>query len=59
MKYGIKSNIHIPGDIKTKAELFRVIRKLTADGFFFEIRNAFDGKGHSFYMVNVLGHKSE
>lgn len=59
MKYGIKSNIYIPGEIKTKAELFRVIRELTAAGYFFEIRNAYNGNGRSFYMVNVLGHKSE
>lgn len=58
MKYGIKSNIHIPGDIKTKAELFRVIRELTAGGYFFEIRNGYNGNGRAFYMVNVLG-KSE
>lgn len=58
MKYGIKSNIYIPGEIKTKAELFRVIRELTVAGYFFEIRNGYNGNGRAFYMVNVLG-KSE
>lgn len=56
MKYG---NISIPGEINTKAELFRVIRELTNAGYFFEIRNGFNGKGRAFYMVNVLGKKSE
>ena len=56
MKYGIKRNISIPGEISTKAELFRVIRELTNAGYFFEIRN---GNGRAFYMVNVLSHKSE
>jgi len=59
MKYGIKRNIDIPGEIKTKADLFRVIRELTNAGFFFEIRNGFNGNGRAFYMVNVLSHKSE
>lgn len=59
MKYGIKKNIEIPGEINTKAELFRVIRELTNAGYFFEIRNGFKGNGRSFYMVNVLGNKSE
>lgn len=59
MKYGIKRNISIPGEIQTRAELFRVIRELTNAGYFFEIRNGFNGNGRAFYMVNVLGHKSE
>lgn len=59
MKYGIKRNIYIPGEIKTKSELFRVIRELTNAGYFFEIRNGYNGKGRAFYMVNVLSHKSE
>lgn len=59
MKNGIKRNIYIPGEINTKAELFRVIRKLTNAGYFFEIRNGFNGNGRAFYMVNVLSHKSE
>ena len=56
MKYG---NISIPGEINTKAELFRVIRELTNAGYFFEIRNGYNGKGRAFYMVNVLSKKSE
>lgn len=59
MKYGIKNNISIPGEIYTKAELFKVIRKLTNAGYFFEIRNGFSGNGRAFYMVNVLSKKSE
>lgn len=59
MKYGIKRNISIPGEINTKAELFRFIRDLTNAGYFFEIRNGYNGKGRAFYMVNVLGKKSE
>ena len=60
MKYGNKRNIEVPGDIKTKAELFRIIRELTNAGYFFEVRNYFDGKsGRARYMVNVLNHKSE
>lgn len=59
MKYGIKNNISIPGEITTKAELIRVIRELTNAGYFFEIRNYFNGNGRSYYMVNVLSHRSE
>lgn len=59
MKYGIKSNISIPGEITTKAELIRVVRELTNAGYFFEIRNYFNGNGRSHYMVNVLSHISE
>lgn len=59
MKYGIKNNISIPGEISTKEELFRVIRDLTNAGYFFEIRNGFNGNGRAFYMVNVLSNKSE
>lgn len=59
MKYGIKKNIYIPGEITTKAELIRVIRELTNAGYFFEIRNYFNGNGRACYMVNVLSHKSE
>ena len=59
MKYGIKHNISIPGEIYTKAELFKVIRELTNAGYFFEIRNGFNGNGRAFYMVNVLSLKSE
>lgn len=59
MKYGIKRNIEIPGEIYTKAELFRVIREVVNAGCFFEIRNGFNGKGRAFYMVNILGKKSE
>lgn len=59
MKYGIKRNIYIPGEIKTKTELFRVIRELTNAGYFFEIRNGYNGNGRAFYMVNVLSNKSE
>ena len=59
MKYGIKRNISIPGEISTKAELFQVIRDLANAGYFFEIRNGFNGNGRAFYMVNVLGKKSE
>ena len=59
MKHGIKRNISIPGEISTKAELFHVIRDLANAGYFFEIRNGFNGNGRAFYMVNVLGHKSE
>lgn len=59
MKYGIKRNISIPGDIKTKTELFRVIRELTSAGYFFEIQNGYNGNGRSFYMVKVLGKKSQ
>ena len=56
MKYG---NIYIPGEINTKTELIRVIRELTNAGYFFEIRNGYNGNGRAFYMVNVLSHKSE
>jgi len=59
MKYGIKHNISIPGEIYTKAELFKVIRELTNAGYFFEIRNGFNGNGRAFYMVKVLSNKSE
>lgn len=59
MKYGIKRNISIPGEIKTKTELIRVIRDLTNAGYFFEIRNGYNGNGRAFYMVNVLSNKSE
>ena len=59
MKYGIKHNISIPGEIYTKAELFKVVRELTNAGYFFEIRNGFNGNGRAFYMVNVLSKKSE
>ena len=52
-------NADIPSEIYTKAELFKVIRELTAAGWFFEIRNGFNGNGRAFYMVNVLSHKSE
>ena len=50
---------NIPGDIKTKEELFAVIRRLTRGGYFFDIQNYYDGKGRSFYMVQVLGKRSE
>lgn len=52
---------NIPGDIKTKEELFRVIRELTAKGYFFEIKNYYQGgrSDRSAYMVNVLGHKND
>ena len=59
MKYGIKHNISIPGEIYTKAELFKVVRELTNAGYFFEIRNGFNGNGRAFYMVNVLSKTSE
>ena len=51
MKYGIKRNTYISGEINTKKDLFNTIRKLTNDGYFFEIRNGFDAKGRAFYMV--------
>lgn len=59
MKYGIKRNITLKGEINTKAELFKVVRELTNAGYFFEIRNGFNGNGRAFYMVNVLSNKSE
>lgn len=60
MKYGIKSNIHIPGEIKTKEELFRVIRQLTSAGYFFEITNFYRGQSsRPVYMVQILGHKND
>lgn len=59
MKYGIKSNISIPGEINTKKELFRVIRELANAGYFFKVTNGFNGNGHAFYMVDVLGKKTD
>lgn len=61
MKYGIKKNIEIPGEIKTKTELFRIIRELTAAGYMFEIRNYYQGgkSDRPGFMVNVLGRKSD
>lgn len=55
----MKPVINIPKEIKTKAELFDTIRKLTNEGYFFEIRNYFETNGRSAYMVEVLSHKSE
>ena len=51
----------LPGEIKTKNELFRVIRGLTAAGYMFEIRNYYQGgkSDRAGYMVKVLSHKSE
>lgn len=51
----------VPGEINTKAELFRVVRGLTAAGFMFEIRNYYQGgkADRAGYMVKILSHKSE
>lgn len=59
MKYGIKRNIPLQGEINTKTELIRVIRELTNAGYLFEIRNGYRDNGRAFYTVNVLSHKSE
>lgn len=59
MKYGIKRNIPLQGEINTKTELIRIIRELTNAGYLFEIRNGYSGNGRAFYMINVLSHKSE
>lgn len=59
MRTNIDINPIKPGDIKTKAELFQVIRKITAAGYFFEVRNYYEGNGRSAYMVRIVGHKSD
>lgn len=50
-----------PTEIHTKEELFRVIRKLTAGGYFFEIRNYYQGgKGdRAGYLVTILSNKND
>ena len=51
----------VPGEITTKEKLFGVIRKLTAAGYMFEIRNYYQGgkADRAGYMVHILSHKSE
>ena len=46
---------------KTKEELFKTIRELTRDGYFFEIQNYYQGgkADRAAYMVTILSHKSE
>lgn len=55
-----KKSLHI-GEIHTKEELFRTIRKLTSEGYFFEIRNYYQGgRGdRAGYMVDILGNKND
>jgi len=52
---------HVPREIKTKDELFRVIRGLVAFGYMFEIRNYYQGgkMDRACYLINILSHKSE
>lgn len=59
MKYGIKHNIPLQGEINTKTELIRVIQELTNAGYFFEIRNGYSSNGRAIYMIKVLSHRSE
>lgn len=59
MKYGIKHNIPLQGEINTKTELIRVIRELTNAGYFFEIRNGYSSNGRAIYMIKVLSHRPE
>lgn len=53
--------IDIPGEIKTKEELFRIIRQLTREGYFFRITNYYQGgrADRAGYMVEVLDKKSD
>lgn len=46
--------------ITTKEELFRVIRELTREGYFFQIENFYQGgkTDRSAYMIKVLGLKT-
>lgn len=50
-------------EITTKEELFRVIRELTREGYFFQIENYYQYKGgkadRAGYMIKVLGHKTD
>lgn len=46
--------------ITTKEELFRVIRELTREGYFFRIENFYQGgkADRAAYMIDVLGLKT-
>ena len=48
-------------EIKTKAELFYLIRFLTNKGYFFRVENYYQGgkRDRAGYLVYVLSHKSE
>lgn len=48
-------------EITTKEELFRVIRELTREGYFFQIENFYQGgkADRAGYIVKVLGHKTD
>lgn len=45
----------------TKEELFKTIRELTRDGYFFKIENYYQGgkSDRAAYMVTILAHKSD
>lgn len=57
----MKKKIGIYREITTKEELFRVIRELTRDGYFFQIENFYQGgkADRAGYMIKVLGHKTD
>ena len=48
-------------DIKTKEELFSLIRNLTKDRYFFRVENYYQGgkANRSGYMVDVISHISD
>lgn len=48
-------------DIKTKEELFSLIRELTRGHYFFKVENYYQGgkTNRSGFMVAVLGHVSD
>lgn len=59
----MKKKIGSYREITTKEELFRVIRELTREGYFFQIENYYQYKGgkadRAGYMIKVLGHKTD
>ena len=48
-------------EIRTKEELFSLIRDLTRDRYFFKVENYYQGgkTNRSGYIVHVLGHVSD
>lgn len=54
-KYKIAANTSF--EVGTKDELFGYIREITRKGYFFEIRNYYNGNGRAGYIVRVLNHK--
>jgi hypothetical protein len=50
----------IPGEINTKEELFSIIRRLTREGYFFQIENFYQGgkADRAGYMIEVYEPKT-